>query len=69
VLKRFDKLFNTLLLRKIRSLLQLTVLLYKPLVKLRQLGLHVILDVFLLVAHNLEDFVVESDFSLLHKFL
>ena len=59
-------------LRHLRRLLQLLVLLKKPVVKLRQLHLHVILDVLLLRAHNLEDLVAEfklTRFANLFKFV
>ena len=59
VLKCLNQFFGTFLLCKIGRLLELAVLLDKSLIELRQLRLHVVLDVFLLVADYLENFVFE----------
>jgi hypothetical protein len=42
--------------------LELLILLFEALVKLGQFGLDVVLDVALLVAHNLKNFVLKSPF-------
>lgn len=45
-------------------MLQLVILLDKSLVELRQFGLHVVLDILLLVPNDLEDFVFKLLFAL-----
>jgi hypothetical protein len=67
VLQGVDQLFGSLLLREVRSLLQLAVLLDKSLIELGQFGFHVLLDVLLLVPNDLENFILELDLSLFHE--
>ena len=64
MLKRLNELESPPLLRQIGGLLQLVVLLLQAVVELGQLDLHVVLDVLLLVADDLEDFVFELLLSL-----
>ena len=49
--------------------MQLAVLLDQSLVELRQLSFHIVLDVLLLVAHDLEDFVLELCLTLFDELL
>lgn len=64
MLKCLNELKRASLLRQIRGLLQLVVLLLKPVVELRQFDLHIVLNVFLLVSDDLKDFVFELLFTL-----
>ena len=64
MLKCLNELKCASLLRQIRGLLQLVVLLLKPVVELRQFDLHIVLNVFLLVSDDLKDFVFELLFTL-----
>lgn len=59
MLERFNELLGATLLRQIRRLLQLAILLAESRVELRKLDFHIILDEFLLIAHNLKDLVFE----------
>ena len=59
MLERFNELLGATLLRQVRRLLQLTVLLAQSRVELGKLDFHIILDEFLLIAHNLKDLVFE----------
>ena len=59
MLERFNELLGATLLRQIRRLLQLAVLLAQSRVELWKLDFHIILDEFLLIAHNLKDLVFE----------
>ena len=64
VLERFDKLLGASLLGQVGSLLQLAILLLKSVVKLRQFDFHIVLDIFLLISHDLENLIFEFLFTL-----
>ena len=64
VLERFDKLLGASLLGQVGSLLQLSILLLKSVVKLRQFDFHIVLDIFLLISHDLENLIFEFLFTL-----
>lgn len=59
VLEGLNKLLSTPLLGQIGRLLQLVVLLHQAIVESWQFALHIVLDVSLLIAHNLENFGFE----------
>ena len=68
MLKRLDQLLGSLLLGQVRSLLQFAVFLLQSAVELRQFDLHIVLDILLLVPHNLEDLVFEFVLALSLQF-
>ena len=59
VLQSLNELLCTALLGQIRSLLELLVLLLKPIIELRQFDLHIVLNILLLISNDLENFVFE----------
>ena len=59
MLQSLDELLRTALLGQIRGLLKLLVLLLEPIVELRQLDLHIVLNILLLVSDYLENFIFE----------
>ena len=59
MLQSLDKLLGATLLSQIRGLLKLLVLLLEPIIELRQLVLHIVLNALLLVSYDLENFVFE----------
>ena len=59
MLQSLDELLRTALLGQIRGLLKLLVLLLEPIVELRQLDLHIVLNILLLISDNLENFIFE----------
>jgi hypothetical protein len=65
VFECFYKFVGASLLRQVASHLELLVFLLQTLVELRQLSFDVVLDVFLLVANDLKDFILEPLFGLL----
>lgn len=54
-----NELLGTLLLRQVRSLLELAVFLLQSVVKLGQFDLHIVLDIFLLISDDLENLIFE----------
>ena len=69
VLQRLNELLRAALLCQVGGLLQLSILLLQPVVEVRQLVLHVLLDVLLLVPHDLKYLVFEFEFALDLEFL
>jgi hypothetical protein len=67
MLQGLDQLFGAFLLRQVRRLLKLAIFLDQPLIKLWKLSFHVILDVLLLIADDLENLIFELRFSLLYE--
>ena len=59
MLQSLNELLCTALLGQIRSLLELLVLLLKPIIELRQFDLHIVLNILLLISDNLENFIFE----------
>lgn len=59
MLQGLNELLGTPLLRQVGRLLQLVVFLLEPIVELGKFNLHVVLDIFLLVADDLKDLVFE----------
>ena len=57
VFQSLDELLGTLLLRQVRSLLELAVFLLQSVVELGQFDLHIVLDIFLLISDNLENLI------------
>lgn len=69
VFERLNQFVGPARLGKIGRHLQLLVLLFEPAVELGQLRLDVVLNVLLLVAHDLENFVFELRLSLHGQFV
>ena len=66
--KSLNELLGAPLLCEIRGLGHLTVLILKSAIKLGQFDLHIVLDIFLLIADNLEYLIFELSFALNLKF-
>ena len=64
MLQSLDKLLGTTLLGQIRGLLELLILLLESVVELRQLDLHIVLNILLLISDYLENFIFEFLFTL-----
>ena len=64
MLKSLNELLGTSLLSKIRGLSHLTVLILESPIKLGQFDLHIVLDIFLLIADNLEYLIFELRLTL-----
>ena len=68
MLQCLNELLSAPLLSKIGCLSHLTVLILESAVKLGQFDLHIVLDIFLLIADNLEYLIFELCLSLNLKF-
>lgn len=64
MLKSLDKLLSAPLLGQVGSLLQFSIFLLESVIELRQLYFHIVLDIFLLISHDLENLIFEFLFTL-----